>query len=73
MAREFAKEEQEHVAFMRAFLGAGAPNMPSVRPAAPGIPVESGSSSVSSRRTHEQHLVLCGVMSALDRPRLVTT
>ena len=34
MAREFAKEEQEHVAFMRAFLGAGAPAMPPVSPAA---------------------------------------
>ena len=30
MAREFAREEQEHVAFMRTFLGAGAPAMPPV-------------------------------------------
>ncbi len=38
MAREFAKEEQEHIAFMRAFLGAGAPAMPPVRPRGTGNP-----------------------------------
>ena len=35
MAREFAQEEQNHVAFIRTFLGAGAPAMPTVRPRPP--------------------------------------
>ena len=56
VAAEFAHEEQNHVAFIRAFLGDGAPAMPQVSPAPPSAvcsaasPVKSSAKSLSGLR-----------------------